>query len=162
MESSDVLNDEETPQNKLFFEYRKYVSKIILALEGVLYELIFNDDNLGLDILIDDTHFDFDKIDNENEIKKFLFNYVARYFTEYINRLNEQTYNSIDREYIIEKETSNIYVIEDLINESYPLLVRNDLCIDSKDTYLQDINEQLEYIIEKNKKLVIDKFNHLS
>ena len=89
--------------------------------------------------------------------KKFLFNYVARYFTEYINRLNEQNYNSVDREYIIEKETSNIYVIEDLINESYPLLVRNEICIDSKDTYLQDINEQLEYIIEQNKLLVIDK-----
>jgi hypothetical protein len=157
MESYNFLNDEETPQNKLFFEYRKYVSTIILALESVLYELIFNDDNLGLDILINDTHFNFNKIDNENEIKKFLFNYIARYFTEYINRLNEKNYNSVDREYIIEKETSNIYIIEDLINESYPLLVRDNICIDSKDTYLQDINEQLEYIIEQNKLLVIDK-----
>ena len=157
MESSDFLNDKETPQNKLFFEYRKYVSKIILALESVLYELISNDDNLGLDILIDDNNFDFDKIENEDIIKKFLFDYVARYFTEYINRLNEGNYNSVDKEYIIDKETSNIYVIEDLINDSYPLLVRTEICIDSKDTYIQDINEQLEYIIEQNKKHVIDK-----
>ena len=65
-------------------------------------------------------------------------------------------YNSCDKEYF-DKDISNIYIIEDLINLSYPLIVREDLCIDTKESYLYDINEQLEYIIEQNKSSVIDK-----
>ena len=150
------LEVEETPENITFFEYRKYVSKIIMSLEGVLYDLIYNHEHLGLDILINDKNFNFDNLDHNNANQVLLYNYITRFFIDYINRLNSKKYNSCDKEYF-DKDISNIYIIEDLINLSYPLIVREDLCIDTKESYLYDINEQLEYIIEQNKSSVIDK-----
>ena len=84
------LEVEETPENITFFEYRKYVSKIIMSLEGVLYDLIYNHEHLGLDILINDKNFNFDNLDHNNANQVLLYNYITRFFIDYINRLNSK------------------------------------------------------------------------
>ena len=128
----------------IYNHYVQYITKLIIAFEKLLFEMFESHEKLSLQNLAED----------ENE--DLILHYSKFYFTKYITNLKNKSYTELDMFYY-EKNISNVDIIEELINLSYPNLTRSELNVYNLQNYCESINEQLEEILQIYKLDIIKK-----
>ena len=136
-------------KEQLYQLYKNYSINIIVSIEKMLYKLF--------------TEKKMEKNLNNDNSEDILFEYIRLYLPTHIKNLYNFEYTNLDSTYIsninkISRSDSKdiINIIENIINNNYPCIVRNELNIENINNYIENITEQLEEIIDYNKLSILN------
>lgn len=147
------INNNSFNKELLFQIITEFSFNIILSIEKIMYKIF--------------TDLKIEKTLNNDNSEEILHEYIKFYLVQYFQNLNSEQITTFDEQYIDKIKKIKNYnnkiifnILEEIINLSYPFIVRNQLDISNIEIYCNNIKEQYNDICDINKleilKLIID------